>query len=94
LILTRIDADLSFRALLKRQLIIKSIVLSDPIIQLISGPDGSWNFENPQAEVSPNTFRLGTISRIEIKRRQLTGSNLLPADMQGHVFFKSRRSSQ
>jgi uncharacterized protein involved in outer membrane biogenesis len=86
---SRIDAELSFRALLKRKVIVKSIVLLDPIIQLISDPDGSWNFENPHAELSQKTFPLGAISRLEIKRGQLTGSNLLPSDRQGPIFFEA-----
>ena len=63
---SRIDAELSFTALLKRQIVITSIVLSDPVIQLTSDPDGPWNFENPLAELSQNTFSLGSISRVEI----------------------------
>lgn len=86
---SRIDAELSFTALLKRQIVITSIILSDPVIQLTSDPDGPWNFENPQAELSQNTFSLGSISRVEIKRGELIASNLLLSDKQGPVFFEA-----
>src|SRR5882762_11085741 len=44
----RIDAELSAGALLHRQVVIKSLVLEDAIMNLTSDPDGPWNFENPQ----------------------------------------------
>jgi uncharacterized protein involved in outer membrane biogenesis len=62
----RIDAELSVSALLHRQVVIKSLVLEDPIMNLTSDPDGPWNFENPQAKVSVNTVPLGVISRMQI----------------------------
>jgi len=48
----RIDAELTVRGLLHRQVVIKSLVLEDPILNLTSDPDGPWNFENPQLKVS------------------------------------------
>jgi uncharacterized protein involved in outer membrane biogenesis len=85
----RIDADLSVVALLHRLVVIKSLVLEDPILNLTSDPDGPWNFENPQAQVSQNTFPLGVISRVQIKRGQLIASNLLPSDAAGPIFFEA-----
>ena len=49
----RIDAELSVGALLHRQVVIKSLVLQDPVLNLTSDPDGPWNFENPHAKESP-----------------------------------------
>jgi uncharacterized protein involved in outer membrane biogenesis len=86
---TRIDAELSLGALLHRQVVIKSLVLDDPVINLTSDPDGPWNFENPQAKVSQNTFPLGVISRVQIKRGQLIASNLLSSDAAGPIFFEA-----
>jgi AsmA protein len=57
----RIDADLSVVALLRRQVVVKSMVFEDPVLNLTSDPDGPWNFENPQAQVSQNTFPLVVI---------------------------------
>jgi len=85
----RIDAELSLGALLHRQVVIKSLVLKDPILNMTSDPDGPWNFENPQAQASQNTFPLGLISRVQIERGQLIASNLLPSDAAGPVFFEA-----
>ena len=85
----RIDAELSLTALLHRQVVIKSLVLENPILNMTSDPDGPWNFENPQAKVSQNTLPLGVISRVQITRGQLIASNLLPSDAAGPIFFEA-----
>jgi uncharacterized protein involved in outer membrane biogenesis len=85
----RIDAELSLTALLHRQLVIKSLLLEDPILNMTSDPDGPWNFENPQARDSQKTFPLGVISRVQIKRGQVIASNLLPSDAAGPIFFEA-----
>jgi uncharacterized protein involved in outer membrane biogenesis len=85
----RIDAELSLTALLHRQLVINSLVLEDPILNMTSDPDGPWNFENPQARDSQKTFPLGVISRVQIKRGQVIASNLLPSDAAGPTFFEA-----
>jgi uncharacterized protein involved in outer membrane biogenesis len=85
----RIDAELSVVALLHRQVVIKSLVLQDPVLNMTSDPDGPWNFENPQAKASQSTFPLGVISRVQIRRGQLIASNLLPSDAAGPIFFEA-----
>jgi uncharacterized protein involved in outer membrane biogenesis len=85
----RIDAELSVAALLHRQVVIKSLVLQDPVLNMTSDPDGPWNFENPQAQASQNSFPLGVISRVQIRRGQLIASNLLPSDAAGPIFFQA-----
>jgi uncharacterized protein involved in outer membrane biogenesis len=85
----RIDAELSVSALLHRQVVIKSLVLKDPILNMTSDPDGPWNFENPQAQASQNNFPLGVMSRVQIERGQLIASNLLPSDAAGPIFFEA-----
>src|SRR5580704_13784949 len=89
----RIDAELSVTALLRREVVINSLVLEDPILNMTSDPDGPWNFENPQAKASQNTFPLGVISRVQIKRGQLIASNLLPSDAAGPIFFEAHEIS-
>jgi uncharacterized protein involved in outer membrane biogenesis len=89
----RIDAELSVVALLHRQVVIKSLILEDPVLNMTSDPDGPWNFENPQAKASQNTFPLGVISRVQIKRGQLIASNLLPSDAAGPIFFEAHEIS-
>jgi uncharacterized protein involved in outer membrane biogenesis len=85
----RIDAQLDVGALLHRQVMIKSLVLESPTINLGSDPDGPWNFENPGAQNTPNAFLFGVVSRVEIKRGHVTVSNLLPSDAAGPVFFEA-----
>jgi uncharacterized protein involved in outer membrane biogenesis len=89
----RIDAELSVGALLHRQVVIKSLVLEDPVWNMTSDPDGPWNFENPQATASQNTFPLGVISRVQIERGRLIASNLLPSDAAGPIFFEAHEVS-
>jgi uncharacterized protein involved in outer membrane biogenesis len=85
----RIDAVFNVGALLRHQVAIKSLVVEDPVLNLTSDPDGPWNFEKPQAKDSQETFPLGVISRVQIKRGQLVASNLLPSDAQGPIFFEA-----
>jgi len=86
----RADAVLDFRALLHGQLVIRSLVLQNPEINLVSDPDGPWNFENPASQNSKNTFPLGIIDKVAIKQGQLNVSNLLePSDAAGPVFFEA-----
>jgi uncharacterized protein involved in outer membrane biogenesis len=89
----RIDATLSVGALLHRQVVIKSLSLEDPVLNLTSDPDGPWNFENPQARISESAFPLGVISSVEISRGQLIASNLLPSDAAGPIFFEAHEIS-
>jgi uncharacterized protein involved in outer membrane biogenesis len=94
---TRIYAAIDAAALLHRRIVIKSMVLHDPIINVISDPDGLWNFENPPSETSQERapiFALGLISRVEITGGQLFASNLIdPSDRPGPVVFEAHNLS-
>ncbi len=85
----RINVELSVGALLHRQVVIKSLVLEDPVLNLTSDPDGPWNFENPQSKISANALSLGSISNVKIKRGVVVASNLLPSDKAGLIFFEA-----
>ncbi len=85
----RIDAELSIAALFHRQVIIKSLVLEDPVLNLTSDPDGPWNFENPQSNISANVLHGSIISRVKVKRGLIIASNLLPSDKAGPIFFEA-----
>jgi uncharacterized protein involved in outer membrane biogenesis len=85
----RADVVLDFWALLHRKVVVRSLVLEDPEINLVSDPDGPWNFENPELENSKNTFPLGIIDKVVIERGQLIASNLLPSDAAGPVFLEA-----
>jgi len=89
----RIDAQLDVGALLHRQVVIKSLVLEQPSINLVSDPDGPWNFENTGAQNMPNPFLFGVVSRVKINRGHVTVSNLLPSDAAGPVFFEAQEVS-
>jgi uncharacterized protein involved in outer membrane biogenesis len=85
----RIDAGLDAAALLHRQVVIKSLVLDNPVIHLISDPDGPWNFENPQAKSSQKFFPLEPIGNVQIRRGEVIASNLLPSDAPGPILFEA-----
>ena len=89
----RIEAEVDPRALLHRQIVIKSLVLDNPVIHLTSDPDGAWNFENSHARAPEKVFPLGVIAKVEIKQGQLVASNLLPSDAPGPVFFEAHDMS-
>ena len=85
----RIDAELSVVALFHRQVIIKSLVLEDPVLNLTSDPDGPWNFESPQSKIATNVFAGGVISNVKVNRGLIIASNLLPSDKAGPIFFEA-----
>ena len=84
----RIDAELSVGALLHKRVVVKSLVLDEPILNVTSDPDGPWNFENPQSSNSKGGFALAVIEKVQIKRGKVIGSNLLPSDAAGPIFFE------
>ena len=89
----RIDVQIDPWPLLHRQIVIKSVVLEQPVINLVSDPDGPWNFENPAAKAGPNSFLIGVIALVTIKRGHVIVSNLLPSDAAGPVFFEAHEIS-
>jgi uncharacterized protein involved in outer membrane biogenesis len=89
----RIDAQIDPWRLLHRQIVIRSVVLEQPVINLVSDPDGPWNFENPGAKDRPNSFPIGVISQVTIKRGHIIASNLLPSDAAGPDFFEAHEIS-
>ena len=96
-----IDAEIDVGALLHRRIVITSVVLDDPVINLISDPDGLWNFENAaalkgsaQPDREPPPFSLGVISTVEIRGGRLLGSSLIdPSDRPGPVVLEAHNIS-
>src|SRR5579862_2063063 len=86
---SRIDAQIDAWALLHHQIVIRSLLLDQPVINLVSDPDGPWNFENPGAKNGPDALLIGVIPLVKIKRGHLVASNLLPSDAAGPVFFEA-----
>ena len=87
--IARADAVFDFWSLVHRKVVIRSLVLGAPEINLISDPDGPWNFENPESANSKNTFPLSTIDKVVITGGHMIASNLLPSDAPGPVFFEA-----
>jgi uncharacterized protein involved in outer membrane biogenesis len=85
----RIDAQIDPWPLLHGQIVIRSLVLDQPVINLVSDPDGPWNFENAKARNPSHPVLIGVISVVKIKRGQVLASNLLPSDAPGPVFFEA-----
>jgi uncharacterized protein involved in outer membrane biogenesis len=83
------DAVIDPWALLHGAVVIRSLVLKDLAINVVSAPGGRWNFENPQARSSKNTFPLGIIDSVVIERAQLIVSNLLPSGAVGPAFVEA-----
>src|ERR1700688_3860058 len=59
---TRIDGQIDPWALLHRRIVIRSVVLEQPGINLVSDPDGPWNFESPAAKKGSNPLLIGVVS--------------------------------
>src|SRR3984893_6334746 len=89
----RIDAQIDPWALLHGRMAIRSLVLEQPVINLVSDPDGPWNFENPGAKNRSNSSLIGVIPRVKIERGHVFASNLLPSDAAGPVFFEAHEVS-
>jgi len=85
----RADAVVDFWPLLRGRVVVRSLVLEEPEINLVSDPDGPWNFENPETTNSKNLFPLNIIDKVVIHQGQLVASNLLPSDAPGPVFFEA-----
>jgi uncharacterized protein involved in outer membrane biogenesis len=87
---SRADAVVDLRALLlHRTVVVRSLFLEAPEINLVSDPDGPWNFENPETPNSKNRFPLGIINKVVLHHGQVIASNLLPSDAAGPVFFEA-----
>jgi uncharacterized protein involved in outer membrane biogenesis len=87
--IARVDANLDATALLHRRVVIKELVLDQPVIHLISDPDGPWNFENPQIKAVGQSFPLAPIGKVRINNATVTISDLLPSDAPGPVLFEA-----
>ena len=85
----QVDAAIPWMPLLHGNVAIRSLVVDNPVIHLISDPDGLWNFQNPSsAKTQPTRFSMGTISSLQINHGTLYGSGLIdPSDAPGPVVF-------
>lgn len=94
----RIYAEVEARALWDRQVVIKSLELDAPVIQMLSDVRGKWNFENPSkprgaqrpSPQEPAAFTLGVISKVSIAGGELAVATLLSSGRPGPTFFEGR----
>jgi len=95
----RIYAELDRGALRRRQVVIRSLEIDDPVISLLSTAQGKWNFENPPSPAAPASqataegessepaFTLGVIERVSITGGQVAAAKLVsPAEAAPSYF--------
>ena len=87
-----LDAAVEKIPLLGGRFAIRSLVLYKPVIDVISDPDGRWNYQNSTSgRQAPVHFPTGVISDLQIVDGVLQGSNLIdPADAPGPVVLEMR----
>jgi uncharacterized protein involved in outer membrane biogenesis len=95
----RVYAVVDAAALWHRQVVIKSLELDDPVLNLLQDAQGRWNFENPpaprsaqpaQQDSGPSSFTLGVIAKMNISNAQLKAANLLPSGREGPAYFQGQ----
>jgi uncharacterized protein involved in outer membrane biogenesis len=92
----RIYALLEARPLWNKRIVVRSLIVENPVIHLISDTNGHWNFENPPkpggGPADPTgpgqpVFSLGEISKVAIDQGQVTMANLLASGDMGPIYF-------
>lgn len=92
----RIDAVVDAWALLSRQIIIKSLQLEEPEINLLQSARGQWNFESQEAAkpvrkvgmaAASSTFTLGVIDTVTVTHGHLTAAKMAPSGRPETPFF-------
>jgi uncharacterized protein involved in outer membrane biogenesis len=94
----RISAVVDAGALWDRKVVIKSLELDDPVLNLLQDARGKWNFENPPAPrkskddagEGPSSFTLGVISKVTVSNAQLKAANLLASGREGPAYFQGQ----
>jgi AsmA protein len=94
----RVYAVVDAGALWDRRVVIKSLELNDPSLNLLSDARGHWNFENPPKPPTTKKtssqdkplFSLGVISKVSIKGGQLTVADALSSGKAGPAYVEVR----
>lgn len=101
----RIYAEVDAGALWNRQVVIKSLELDDPVINLLSDARGRWNFENPRGKTEEKpapsppatggapSFTMGVVSKFTMSGGELAVANLLPSGQAAGPYFEVRGTS-
>jgi hypothetical protein len=94
----RISVVVDAGALWDRQVVIKSLELDEPTINLLGDAQGHWNFENqPKKPVVKQTsagekplFTLGVIAELIVKGAHLSVSDVVSPDRAGPAYSEGR----
>ena len=96
----RISAVVDGGELWNRKVVIKSLELQDPVLNILQDTRGKWNFENPPEPASAksqnnsgssaSSFTLGVISKVTISNAQLKAANLLANGSEGPAYFQGQ----
>ncbi len=94
----RIIAEVDARALLDRRVVIKSLEITEPTLNMLQDARGKWNFENPpkprqdpkNSSDGAAAFSLGVISKVEVAHARLSAASLLDSGRVGPAFFQGR----
>lgn len=83
------DATVRWTPLLQKTLVLSSVMLKQPVIDVVNDPDGLWNFQNrPAPGKRPQRLVLGRIEKLTIVDGSLLGSALIdPQDAPGPVIL-------
>jgi AsmA-like C-terminal region/AsmA family len=89
-------ADLDARALLSRQIVVRSLEFERPVVKLLSTADGRWNTEGPpRAQVRPAAWDpepaapLQPIARVRLEHGVVTASYATPSGAAGPPVFEA-----
>jgi uncharacterized protein involved in outer membrane biogenesis len=93
----RIYAVVDAGGLWDHQVVIKSLDLDTPAINLLSDLKGNWNFQSKpsSAQAAPDPpgqkplFTLGAISNVKITKGKLSIASLLPSGDSGPIFIEA-----
>jgi uncharacterized protein involved in outer membrane biogenesis len=93
----RIYAVVDVGGLWDHQVVIKSLELERPAINLLSDLKGNWNFASHHSPSQPAPdppgekplFTLGVISNVKVSKGKLSVANLLPSGQAGPAFVEA-----
>lgn len=94
----RIYAEVDRDALWDGRVVVTSLELNNPEINMLSDTGGRWNFENPPRPAARETglsnkkpfLTLGMISKVTISGGQLSAASLLASGKTGPAYFQAR----
>lgn len=94
----RLYAEVDRSALWDRRVVVTSLELDEPVIQMLSDSRGRWNFENPPKPAGEKKgaanekpfLTLGVISKVAVSGGQMSVASLLASGKPGPAYFQAR----